>query len=320
MEAYDSDQDPKSNHGLKLEHKVESSQNTDSEELQGVVPDTPHKKLARRLQKPKKKIQGTKGHKDQFKAITRILGAIQEQAALINQKCESQAISTEHLTQQIEDVNQELLIQRERTQCLEDDFYQKQDREEPPESEEKTDPDDQQTIESDDGEWSDRKRCSYDKQKHPGSQKIERKTSGAPTKDAQPRKVAEFTPLLAQPQLTAETMAALIKETVAGELRTMRRRMDQMDKENLPYIPDLGSEELPLPYTEAIMSGKTSKNIKFQKIDLYDGSTDPYDHLDNFRSTMDSKDPTEADKCKAFSQTLKGSAFDWFRRIPAGTI
>nr|XP_004301973.2 PREDICTED: uncharacterized protein LOC101291635 [Fragaria vesca subsp. vesca] len=68
------------------------------------------------------------------------------------------------------------------------------------------------------------------------------------------------------------------------------------------------------------MHCKTSKNTKFQKIDLYDGSTDPYDHLDNFRSAMDGKDATEADRCKAFPQTLKGSALNWFRRIPAGTI
>ncbi|KAK9950596.1 hypothetical protein M0R45_006080 [Rubus argutus] len=35
---------------------------------------------------------------------------------------------------------------------------------------------------------------------------------------------------------------------------------------------------------------------------------------------MDGKDATEADRCKAFPQTLKGSALNWFRRIPAGTI
>ncbi|KAK9939994.1 hypothetical protein M0R45_016672 [Rubus argutus] len=47
------------------------------------------------------------------------------------------------------------------------------------------------------------------------------------------------------------------------------------------------------------MSGKTSKKKKFQKIDVYDGSTDPYDHL--------GKNATEANRYKAFPQTLKGN-------------
>lgn len=99
---------------------------------------------------------------------------------------------------------------------------------------------------------------------------------------------------------TTESMADLIRQAVVGELGTVYRRMDQMDSRKSPYIPDLGSEELPLPYTESIMLGKTSKSVKFQKIDLYDGSTDPYDHLDNFRSAMDGNNATEADRCKAF--------------------
>jgi hypothetical protein len=69
---------------------------------------------------------------------------------MINQKCESQAISTEYLAQQVEDVNQELLAQRERTRRIEDDFYKDKDHRESLEPEKGADMDDDKITELDD--------------------------------------------------------------------------------------------------------------------------------------------------------------------------
>jgi hypothetical protein len=68
------------------------------------------------------------------------------------------------------------------------------------------------------------------------------------------------------------------------------------------------------------MLGKMSKKKKFQNIDVYDGSTDSYDHLDNFKSAMNDKNAIETDRCKEFHITRKSSALNWFRHIPTSTI
>lgn len=124
MEAYDFERDPKYEHNLKSGRKVESEEDVDfKDELQDVSLYVPHKKLVCRPQKPKKKAQGLKGLKCQFGAIARALSNIQAQTTLINQKSKSLAISTECLTQQMEDVNRKLLIQRKRTQHIKDHLH-----------------------------------------------------------------------------------------------------------------------------------------------------------------------------------------------------
>lgn len=55
---------------------------------------------------------------------------------------------------------------------------------------------------------------------------------------------------------------------------------------------------------------QTSRHTKFQKSKFYDGSTDTYDHLDDFMSVTDGKNATEADICKMFPKRLKGSAMN----------
>ncbi|KAK9939995.1 hypothetical protein M0R45_016673 [Rubus argutus] len=121
MKTYNSKRALECVQNFEFDHEVESNEDVDfKEELWGVGLDTPHKKLVRRPQKPKKKAQSVKGLKDQLGLIASALSDIQAQTTLINQKPESLAISIECLTQRMEDVNQELLTQRKRTRHIED--------------------------------------------------------------------------------------------------------------------------------------------------------------------------------------------------------
>ncbi|KAL5542557.1 hypothetical protein UlMin_010267 [Ulmus minor] len=52
----------------------------------------------------------------------------------------------------------------------------------------------------------------------------------------------------------------------------------------------------------------------------YDGTGDPADHLENYRSWMELNSATNAFKCRAFVITLTGVARRWFRTLRPGTI
>ncbi|GFZ00594.1 hypothetical protein Acr_14g0002290 [Actinidia rufa] len=53
---------------------------------------------------------------------------------------------------------------------------------------------------------------------------------------------------------------------------------------------------------------------------IYEGKTDPMDHLDSYKSLMLLQGCSDEVMCKAFSATLKGPARSWFRKLSPGTI
>ena len=55
-------------------------------------------------------------------------------------------------------------------------------------------------------------------------------------------------------------------------------------------------------------------------MELYDGTTDPLDHLEVYRSRMRIQGATDALLCIAFSATLKATAQTWYTRLEPGSI
>ncbi|GFZ19866.1 hypothetical protein Acr_28g0005710 [Actinidia rufa] len=56
------------------------------------------------------------------------------------------------------------------------------------------------------------------------------------------------------------------------------------------------------------------------QLGIYEGKTDPMDHLDSYKSLMLLQGCSDEVMCKAFSATLKGPARSWFRKLSPGTI
>ncbi|CAB4308686.1 unnamed protein product [Prunus armeniaca] len=83
----------------------------------------------------------------------------------------------------------------------------------------------------------------------------------------------------------------------------------------MPRGPEFTKKEIPLPYTRDLLHARVVGDSKASKIPLYDGMTDPYDHLDNFRYAMEGRGANEATKCRMFPTTLKGPATSWFKRL-----
>ncbi|KAI0513583.1 hypothetical protein KFK09_009610 [Dendrobium nobile] len=55
-------------------------------------------------------------------------------------------------------------------------------------------------------------------------------------------------------------------------------------------------------------------------IESYDGTSDPYEHIDHYRTIMHIQRASDALLCQVFLATLKGQARTWFYSLPSGTI
>ncbi|GFZ21709.1 granulin repeat cysteine protease family protein [Actinidia rufa] len=75
------------------------------------------------------------------------------------------------------------------------------------------------------------------------------------------------------------------------------------------------------PFTEEVLGARISSKFKLPtQLGIYEGKTDPMDHLDLYKSLMSLQGCSDKVMCKAFSATLKGPARSWFRKLLPGTI
>ncbi|GFY82290.1 hypothetical protein Acr_02g0005300 [Actinidia rufa] len=68
---------------------------------------------------------------------------------------------------------------------------------------------------------------------------------------------------------------------------------------------------------------RTRISSKFKlptQLGIYEGKTDPMDHLDSYKSLMSLQGCSDEVMCKAFSATLKGPVRSWFRKLSPGTV
>ncbi|XP_077234682.1 uncharacterized protein LOC143876885 [Tasmannia lanceolata] len=65
------------------------------------------------------------------------------------------------------------------------------------------------------------------------------------------------------------------------------------------------------PFTDDVMSAPAPMGFKMPAIPQYDGTTDPVDHLETFRTLMLLHGASDGFLCRAFPTTLTGAARDW---------
>ncbi|XP_077251921.1 uncharacterized protein LOC143891169 [Tasmannia lanceolata] len=75
-----------------------------------------------------------------------------------------------------------------------------------------------------------------------------------------------------------------------------------------------------LPFTDNVMSVPAPKGFKMPLVPQYDGTTDPVDHLETFRTMMLLHDASYGFLCRAFPTTLTGATRDWYSRIKLNSI
>ncbi|XP_020222112.1 uncharacterized protein LOC109804693 [Cajanus cajan] len=74
------------------------------------------------------------------------------------------------------------------------------------------------------------------------------------------------------------------------------------------------------PFTPDIVGARLPDNWKNLALEKYDGTTDPEEHLDAFVTQVGFYTDDEAIMCKGFPPSLKGSALNWFTRLPPTSV
>ncbi|CAL5420073.1 unnamed protein product [Camellia sinensis] len=74
------------------------------------------------------------------------------------------------------------------------------------------------------------------------------------------------------------------------------------------------------PFVASIRDKPLPAKFKMPTIDSFDGTTDPVDHLETYRTFMVLHAFPDEIMCRAFPVTLKGSARLWFSQLPADSV
>ncbi|GFS37316.1 hypothetical protein Acr_00g0051350 [Actinidia rufa] len=104
--------------------------------------------------------------------------------------------------------------------------------------------------------------------------------------------------------------------------RDLDARLDAINTgTNAPVTVDTLIRQTELPFTRRVMRARISLKFKLPaQLGVYEGKTDPMDHLGSYKSLMSLQGCSDEVMCEAFSATLKGSARSWFQKLSPGTI
>jgi hypothetical protein len=75
-----------------------------------------------------------------------------------------------------------------------------------------------------------------------------------------------------------------------------------------------------LPFTNRVLNFPLPDKFKDPRVDKYDGSGDPFDHVEGFRAHLALHGTPDEIACRAFPLTLKGVAKDWFNNLKPQSI
>ncbi|XP_077250975.1 uncharacterized protein LOC143890252 [Tasmannia lanceolata] len=74
------------------------------------------------------------------------------------------------------------------------------------------------------------------------------------------------------------------------------------------------------PFTDRVLGAAVPLGFKMPQIPQYDGTTDPVDHLQTFRTTMLLHGASDGFLCRALPTTLTGAARDWYSRLKPKSV
>ncbi|GFZ08216.1 hypothetical protein Acr_20g0000240 [Actinidia rufa] len=99
-------------------------------------------------------------------------------------------------------------------------------------------------------------------------------------------------------------------KSTSQKIRDLDARLDAINTgTNAPVTVDTLIRQTKPPFTGRVLRARISSKFKLPtQLDIYEGKTDPMDHLDSYKSLMLLQDCSDEVMCKAFSATLKGPA------------
>ncbi|GFY94785.1 hypothetical protein Acr_10g0001700 [Actinidia rufa] len=111
-------------------------------------------------------------------------------------------------------------------------------------------------------------------------------------------------------------------KSTSQKIRDLDARLDAINTgTNAPVTVDTLVRQTDLPFTERVLRARISSKFKLPtQLGIYEGKTDPMDHLDSYKSLMSLQGCSDEVMSRAFSATLTGPARSWFRKLSPGTI
>jgi hypothetical protein len=107
-------------------------------------------------------------------------------------------------------------------------------------------------------------------------------------------------------RMTVEESTAKWKQ----EIKMMRAHMGEMKDEfkgrATKNLDDL-VHRTDSPFTEAVISFPLPSKFRMPSLETFDGTKDPFDHLESFKTMMCLQGVPDEIMCRAFPTTLKGS-------------
>lgn len=81
-----------------------------------------------------------------------------------------------------------------------------------------------------------------------------------------------------------------------------------------------GSILFATPFSDEVMNTPRPRNVKIPNLELYDGTTNPEEHLGVYKSQLYVQDVDDATQCRYFLATLEGVVEAWFSDLPLGSV
>uniref|UniRef100_A0A2N9GCW7 Uncharacterized protein n=1 Tax=Fagus sylvatica TaxID=28930 RepID=A0A2N9GCW7_FAGSY len=107
------------------------------------------------------------------------------------------------------------------------------------------------------------------------------------------------------------------------EIKAMKAQMGEMKDEfkgratkNLDNLVH-GTDS---PFTKAVTSLPLPTKFRMPTLETFDGSKDPLDHLESFKTMMCLQGVPDEIMCRAFPTTLKGPARIWFKKLTPNSV
>ena len=98
----------------------------------------------------------------------------------------------------------------------------------------------------------------------------------------------------------------------------MGRQLEALKvKSSRPFERDFTTDP---PFSARVMSEPIPMRFKMPQTELYDGTSDPLDHLESFKALMLLHGANDGVMCRAFPATLRKSARLWFSGLHPGSI
>ena len=74
------------------------------------------------------------------------------------------------------------------------------------------------------------------------------------------------------------------------------------------------------PFTKVVTSFPLPFKFRMPSLETFDGSKDPLDHLESFKTMMCLQGVPDEIMCHAFPTTLKGPARIWFKKLTPNSV